>query len=231
MAVLTTSTFSLQVDDLIEAAHARIGGPAATGWEAESATRALGLLFQKLSVRGVNLWQLELADPLTLTEDVAYVTLPADTIDVRSVWLYDTDDDPQVDSALTRISYREYDQIPQKALSGMPSQFYLDRQRATLTLYVYPAPDRGTYRLRYRRIRKPLDSTSMAADVDAPARWYPTLVAGLAYFLSLERSDVTADKRAELKGQFEEDYREAANEDKESANVRVRFDNSAYTRL
>lgn len=231
MAVLTTSTFNLKVDDLIEAAHARIGGPASTGWEAESATRALGLLFQKMTVRGVNLWQLELATALTLTEDVAYVTLPADTVDVRTAWVYDTDDDPQIDAPLTRLSYGEYDRIPEKTLGGEPTQFFLDRQRDTFTLYVYPVPDKSTYRLRYRRVRKPLDSTSMAADVDAPARWYPTLVSGLAYFLSLERGDVTADKRAELKAQFEEDYAEAAAEDKETANIRFRFDLTAYSRI
>ena len=231
MAVQATSTFNLQVDDLIDAAMARVGGPAATGWEAESATRALGLLFQVMTVRGTNLWQMESATALTLTEDVAYVTLPTDTVDVRSVRVYLTTDSPRREWPLVRLSYAEYDAIPEKSLGGQPTQYYLDRQRDTYTLYVYPTPDLGTYRIAYRKIRKPADTTVMATDVDAPARWFPALVSGLAYHIALERPDMDIAKRAELKAQWEQDYAEAAAEDKEMANIRVRPNLSCYSRL
>lgn len=231
MSLQATTSFNLQVDDLIDAAMARVGGPAATGWEAESATRALGLLFQTLTVRGTNLWQMESASALTLTEDVAYVTLPTDTVDVRSVRVYSTSDSPRQENMLTRLSYAEYDGIVDKTLSGEPTQYFLDRQRATYTLYVYPVPDDGTYRVLYRKIRKPFDNTLMASDVDAPARWFPALVSGLAYHIALERSDVPGDKLDRLQAKWEQDYAEAAAEDKEMANIRVRPNLSCYTRL
>lgn len=230
MAVQATSSFNLQVDDLIDAAMARVGGPAATGWEAESATRALGLLFQTLTVRGTNLWQMESATALTLTEDVAYVTLPTDTVDIRSVRVYRTSDSPRQEWPLVRLSYVEYDEIPEKSLGGQPHSYFLDRQRDTYTLYVYPAPDASTYRVLYRKIRKPADTTVMATDVDAPARWFPALVSGLAYHIALERDDVPGDKLDRLEAKWERDYAEAAAEDKEMANIRLRVDLSCYSR-
>lgn len=232
MAIPTTANFDLDVVQLIEAAHTRCGGAQSTAYELSSARRALNLVFQKITNRGVNLWQLELAT-LSLVKGQTDYLLPADTVDIwRDVVIRDTAATEPNDYPVARIGYDEYLYTNDKSTPGLPTQFMIERGLAQPKLRVYPSPELTTYQLRYWRIKKPRDAATYLDQVDYPARWQGPLIAGLAYYLSLDRADtVTPERRAELKAQWEEEYREAAEEYQDRSDLVIDADLSVYSRI
>ena len=60
MATSGTSTFNLDIDEIIEEASERAGlGRAYSGNDYKTARRSLNLLSQEFSNRGINLWTVE----------------------------------------------------------------------------------------------------------------------------------------------------------------------------
>jgi hypothetical protein len=231
VGVPSTSAFDLAVDDLIEAAHARAGGAQGSAWELDSARRALNLLFQTITNRGVNLWQMELATLPLLLNTVTY-TLPADTVDIwRDAVVRDTSQTSASDLPMVRIGYDTYLMLSNKDTSGRPTQWMLER-RLPPVLRVYQPPDKATYLMTYWRIRMPRDAISFADNVDYAARWQPALVSGLAYFISMERrAQISIEDRAELKAQWEDDYNEAASQEIDKTDLVFSADLSYYSRI
>ena len=56
MATSGTTTFDLNVDELIEEAFERCGLELRTGYDLETARRSLNLMFAEWANRGLNLW-------------------------------------------------------------------------------------------------------------------------------------------------------------------------------
>jgi hypothetical protein len=228
----STATFNLQVDDLIEEAHALAGGAASTGWELGSARRSLALLMQELTLRGTNLWQVELATT-NLTINTPSVTLDADTIDIfkDEITVRDTAASPALDSRVERVARATYHEIANKLQTGgPPSQCFLDRALTAPVLYVYPSPSLSTYQLRYWRVKKPRDVTALTVDVDAPAKWYSAIVDMLAYRLAKKREkEVPIERLQLLKADADESYRIAAGEGVDRADLTLEVDLSCYS--
>ena len=57
MATSGTTSFALQVDEIIEEALLRIGGEPQVGKEVQSARRSMNLIFRDWLNRGILLWQ------------------------------------------------------------------------------------------------------------------------------------------------------------------------------
>ena len=81
MTTSGTSTFNLDLNDLVEEAFERCGRELRTGYDLRTARRSLNLLTIEWANRGINLWTIEQGSiPLymgTITYD-----LPVDTIDL-----------------------------------------------------------------------------------------------------------------------------------------------------
>jgi len=56
---------------------------------------------------------------------------------------------------------------------------------------------------------------------DVNFRFYPALVAGLAYYIAMKIPEVPIERRMELKADYEEQFRFAAEEDREKATLRI----------
>jgi len=54
-----------------------------------------------------------------------------------------------------------------------------------------------------------------------PDRFYPCLISGLAYYLSLKRPQIEINRRQELKFIYEEEFDRAATEDREKVDLRI----------
>lgn len=100
------------------------------------------------------------------------------------------------DFLLTELSRKNYYNIPNKFVQGLPVQYYFDRQRTETELFVYLAPVNVSDRLKvtYRRILEDFDNPTDIADLDPS--WLGAIVYNLAvnvapkYSKELKAADV-----------------------------------------
>jgi len=204
---MTTSgsrDFNLDVGEIIEEAYERCGLEVRTGYDARTARRSLNLMFADWANRGLNLWTVN-QGIITLTAGQAQETLTSDVVDVLEMVLRRDNTDYEVE----RISRGEYLTLPNKTTQGRPSQFYFDRQIDPV-INLWSVPENSTDQLVYYYVRRIEDADALVNTTDMPFRFYPCMVAGLAYYLSMKR----APERAQLlKVVYEEEFQRAADED------------------
>jgi len=204
---MTTSgsrDFNLDVGEVIEEAYERCGLEVRTGYDAKTARRSMNLMFADWANRGLNLWTVKEAD-FTVTQGTSSYALAADVVDVLDVVIRRSNTDYE----LQRISRGDYATVPNKTTQGRPSQFWLDRQ-ITPVMYLWSTPENSTDQIRYYYVRRIEDADALVNTTDMPFRFYPCMVAGLAYYLSMKR----APERAQLlKVVYEEEFQRAADED------------------
>jgi len=221
MATSGTATFNLDINEIIEEAYERAGlGRAFSGNDYRTARRSLNLLGQDFANRGINLWTVEDAT-LSLTAGTASYTLPADTVSILDHSVRTGTGTSQSDLTISRMSLGEYAGISSKNTQGRPVKVYIERLRDAPQITVWPVPDNNTYTLVYYRIRRIEDSAAGANNqYDAPTRFLPAIISGLAYQLALKNPSVT-DRITLLKQVYEEDFNLAATEDRDRTDFRI----------
>jgi len=204
---MTTSgsrDFNLDVGEIIEEAYERCGLEVRTGYDARTARRSLNLMFADWANRGLNLWTVN-QGTITLTAGQAQQTLTSDVVDVLEIVLRRGN----TDFTIQRISRGEYLTIPNKTTQGRPSQYYFDRQIDPV-INLWSVPENSTDQLIYYFVRRIEDADTLVNTTDMPFRFFPCMVAGLAYYISMKR----APERAQLlKVVYEEEFQRAADED------------------
>ena len=89
------------------------------------------------------------------------------------------------------------------------------------SINVWPSPNAGGgYTFVYWRMRRVQDAGTGVTDQDIPFRFIPCMVAGLAYYISMKKPEVTQDRVLMLKQDYEQQFQLAADEDREKAPVR-----------
>jgi hypothetical protein len=216
MATSGTTTFNLEIDDLITEAYERCGLESRTGYDLLTARRSLNLLFADWANRGLNLWTIEQRQTTMVLGQSEY-TLPSDTVNVLSAVIRtNSGTSTQQDISIDRISRAEYLNLPDKNTQSRPAQYYVERTISP-KLYVYPAPDSSQpYIFRYYAIRRIQDSGAYSNTTDIVFRFYPCMAAGLAYYLALKKAP---DRVVLLKQLYEEEFLRAAQEDRDIASV------------
>jgi len=204
---MTTSgsrDFNMDVGEIIEEAFERCGLEVRTGYDARTARRSLNLMFADWANRGLNLWTVK-QGTLTLTEGQAQETLTDDVVDILEVTLRRSGTDYEVE----RISRGEYATLPNKTTKGRPSQFYFDRQIDPV-INLWATPENSTDQLVYYYVQRIEDADALVNTTDMPFRFYPCMVAGLAYYMAMKRAP---EKLQILKSVYEEEFQRAADED------------------
>lgn len=217
MATSGTTDFSLPLDELLEQASLRVGGEPTLGTEARVSRRALDLLFTDLQNRGILLHTLQQVQ-VTLTTEIATISCSSDTLDVLDAVVRRNG----TDLMMRRIGYGEYLDIPRKEQTGRPTHFFVNRQRDNPFIYLWPAPENSTDILIFWKMRFVQDAGKLSNDPDMPRRFWPALVAGLAYYLALNRGlQFPMDRLAMLKAEYEDQLTHATDEDRERATLRI----------
>ena len=216
-----TNLFLPDIADVIEEAYERCGIESRTGYDVRTARRSLDIMALEWANRGVNLWAVDSAT-IPLVAGTAMYSLPADTVDLLDVVIRTGVGTAQTDIAVQRLSLGDYSSIPAKNVTGRPVNYYVDRgakvggvvtAAVVPTVTVWPVPDVGTYSLTYWRMRRIQDSgTSGALTMDTPARFVPSLIAGLAYYLAMKKSP---ERMGVLKAIYDEQFQMASEEDRE----------------
>ena len=217
MATSGTKTFQLTIADTIEEAYELAGLELRTGYDAETARRSLNIMFADWANRGVNLWTIEQVTT-NLTAETSSYTLNSYDIDIVSAVIRQIEGSTTTDLQLTRIGRSEYLNIPDKASTGRPTQYFLDRQ-TTPVVKVWPTPDSAaTYRLVANTIQRIDDVTASAQDPEVPSRFMPCMASGLAYYIALKKNP---ERVGLLKQQYEQDFQLAADEDRGRASLHL----------
>jgi hypothetical protein len=213
MATSGTTSFDLQIDELIEEAFERCGMEMTTGHHLKTARRSLNLMFLDWANRGLNLWTIEEAT-YTLQQGDTEITLDEDTVDVLNAVIRDNSTSPAIDISIDRIGRSEYLNVPDKTTQARPAEYYVQRTISP-KVFFYPTPDQE-YEFKYYRIRRIEDAGDYTNTTDVNFRFLPCLVAGLAYYISLK---FAAERTAALKQIYEEEFARAAAEDRERSSV------------
>ena len=213
MASSGTTTFDLNIDEVIDEAYERCGLSTQSGYDLKRARRNLNLLFSEWGNRGVHLWKVALNEVALVNGQPNYTT-PASVSDVLEAFVSSTNaagnNVNTQDVSLTKIDRSAYAALPNKYATGQPSQYYVDRQ-ITPIIYLYQAPNLSTYTtLKYYSINRIEDAGAYGNTPDTPFRFLPCMVSGLAYYISFMKA---AEKTQMLKLAYEDEMKRALDED------------------
>ena len=212
MATSGSRDFDLDVAEIIEEAYERCGLEVRTGYDARTARRSLNLMFADWANRGLNLWTVTQATQ-ALTAGTSTYSFDTTYTDLLEVVLRRSGTDFQ----LSRISRSEYLTIPNKTTQGRPSQYFYDRQ-VTPQILLWPTPENSTDTLVYYYVRRIEDADALVNTTNAPFRFLPCMVAGLAYYTALKK----APERVQLlKVLYEEEFQRAADEDEDRVALKL----------
>jgi hypothetical protein len=229
MTTTGTSTFNMDLGEIIEEAYQRAGSEMRSGYDFKSARRSLNIMFQSWANLGISLWLIEQATIPLITGQITY-TLPTNIIDVLDAVTRTGTGQNQMDLNITRISESTYLQIPNKNAMGRPIQYWINRKSgatypitgvATPTINLWPtasAPD-NQYTLVYYYLRKVEDVGDAPNTQDVPFRFVPAMVAGLAYYLSPKIPGVDPVRVQMLQASYKEELDLAMREDREKASL------------
>ena len=211
MATSGSTSFNLDIDEIIEESYERCGVRTNSGYDLKSARRSLNILFSEWGNRGIHLWKVELKEH-QLTAGTATYDAPTDANDILEAYVSSTTNTTAStnDVSLTKISRSEYAALPNKGSTGQPSQYYVDRQTVP-KITLYQAPDASTYTyLKYYYLKRIEDAGNYTNQADVVFRFIPCMVAGLAYYLSLKRAPQLVQQNKML---YEDELNRALAED------------------
>lgn len=212
MATSGTRNFNLDVGEIIEEAYERCGLEVRTGYDARTARRSLNLMFADWANRGINMWTVE-QGTINLTQGQGALTLASDVVDVLEIVLRRDNTDYQVE----RISRGDFVTLPNKTTQGRPSQFWFNRQIDPV-INLWAVPENSTDQLIYYYVQRIEDAGALVDTTDMPFRFYPCMVAGLAYYLAMKRSP---ERLQLLKSVYEEEFQRAADEDEDRVPLKL----------
>ena len=139
-----STSFNLDLTDIVEEAFERVGGELRTGYDLRTARRSLNLLFADWANRGVNMWTFE-QGTIPLVQGLNTYTLPNDTVDLLDhvIRTQANQQSNQADLTITRISVSTYATIPNKLTQARPIQLWVQRLDGQIspTGYTYASAD------------------------------------------------------------------------------------------
>ena len=221
MTTSNTTAFNMDFTEIAEEAFERAGREMRSGYDLRTARRSMNLLTIEWQNRGINMWTIDDGTINLVKGQTTPYDLPADTIDLleHQIRTGNGNAATQTDLTISRISVSTYASIPNKLSQGRPIQLYIERLRDAPKVNVWPIPDNNDYVLYYWRMRRIQDAGNGAETADMNFRFFPCLVAGLAYYIAMKLPDMT-DRVPMLKSIYDEQFQMAAGEDREKTSAR-----------
>lgn len=220
MTTSGSTAFNMDFTEIAEEAWERAGREMRSGYDLRTARRSMNLMTIEWQNRGINMWTIE-DGTVNLTQGTSQYTLPADTIDLleHQIRTNSGNASTQSDLTISRISVSTYASISNKLSQGRPIQMYIERLRDAPVVNVWPVPNNDDYVLYYWRMRRIQDAGSGVQTADMNFRFFPCLVAGLAYHIAMKVPELV-DRIPMLKAVYDEQFDMAAGEDREKTSAR-----------
>jgi hypothetical protein len=221
MATSNSTAFNMEFTEIAEEAFERAGREMRSGYDLKTARRSMNLLTIEWQNRGINMWTIDSGTINLVKGQTTPYDLPADTIDLleHQIRTGSGNAATQTDLSISRISVSTYASIPNKLTQGRPIQLYIERLRDNPKVNVWPLPDTNDYVLYYWRMRRIQDAGSGVETADMNFRFFPCLVAGLAYYIAMKLPEMT-ERVPLLKSVYDEQFALAAGEDREKTSAR-----------
>lgn len=129
MSTSGTTSFNLDLNNIVEEAFERCGLESRTGYDLKTARRSMNLMAIEWANRGINLWTVDQQTIVMNTGQPIY-PLPVDTIDILDAVIRTQSGSTsnQIDINISRIAEPTYLSIPNKLTTGRPIQMYVNRQ-------------------------------------------------------------------------------------------------------
>ena len=219
MATSGTTTFILDVEELIAEAFERNNKQVRTGYDIKSAKRSLNLLLAEWGNRGVHIWKV-VNNTTNLVAGTSTYQLPSNCSDILEAVFRNSN----IDTTMTQVSRSEYLQIPNKTSQGTPSQYYVEQQihqangEAKVSVTLYLTPNVTDTQINYNYIARIEDAGNYTNIPDIYYTFYPCLTSGLAFYLSQKYNPV---KTQELKMYYEDELNRALIEGSQSTSVHL----------
>ena len=242
MANVTSGSYTFDktfaIDDIIAEAYERIGLVGTAGHQLLSARRSLNILFQEWGNRGIHFWEIGNTN-IDLTEGTQTYDFFRDSADGTSATTapvngiygitdilsasyrtdYNTTD--QTDLPLTKVTRSTYAAVSNKMVKGTPSQFWVQRfiDQTTITLYPTAGSSQASNYVNIYYLKRVQDAGAAYTNAtDAPYRFIPCMVAGLAFYLSQKYAPQRAQ---EMKLYYEDELQRALQEDGSAASTYI----------
>ena len=222
MATSGTTTFNLDISDIMEEAYDLCGLELRSGYSYRGAKRALNLVFLEWQNKGLNLWTIEQGSA-TLVAGTSSYTAESSALDIVDVSIRTNagNVDDQFDQRLNRISRTEYNHQASKLTQSKPTQFYVDKDNDSVKIILWATPDSAeTYTLIYDYVKRIEDVGTVASNnADVPTRYLPCLTYALAYNLAC-KSPEAIQRVPMIRQRYMELWDEVSDADREKAAVR-----------
>lgn len=218
------------VAEIAQEAAERAGVDFRSAYALRAARRSLELLQIEWANRGLNLWQISGPEIITLVPGVNQYGLPEDTVDLIEhsirTWTgqegeFSEDWGAQrfIDLPLTRITINDYTGIPNKEARGRPTLIHIRRQIKPFFIVWMTPPAESRHQVVVWRLRRMKSlGAGGTGDPDIPWRFIPSMIAGLAYYMSMKSADpAVMQKIPTLKASYEEQFQLASDEDRDRA--------------
>lgn len=184
MATATTSTFSLNRDQIIAAALRKIGAydqqATPEAWQITQAAEALNLVVKSLQAHNIFLWTVE-----TVFETEAAGTsilIPktdySDTLDIERIY-YKTG---ATDITIQLVDKFDFADITNKEITGKPLKAWVERKLGQIAIHLWPVLSE-TLDIYYIRVKRLKDFAAAGNDADFPVHWLEYLINQTAYRL------------------------------------------------
>jgi len=140
-----------------------------------AAISELNLMLKAWQAEGNLLWTYA-SGSLPLTTAVSYTLTPERPLRIITARLKRDG----IEIPMIELTREEYDTLPDKTVTGIPTQFYYDRQRESAVFYVWPAPEAAGDAVEYTYEREIEDVTDGSETLDMPGEWWEATMYGLA---------------------------------------------------
>ena len=230
MATSGTTTFNLDLSDIMEEAYELCGLTMRSGYDYRTARRALNLIFLEWQNKGLNLWKIEQATQ-TLTAGTSSYAAETSALEIVDAFIRTDsgDTNKQFDQQLTRISRTEYNHQAKKLTQSKPTQFFADKGTSGINIVLWATPDdTQTYTLVYDYIKRIEDAGNVASNnADVPSRYLPCLTYALAYNLACKIPEAV-NRVPMIKQRYDELWNDVSDADRERAPVKFVPDMNVY---
>lgn len=186
MATSGSTDFSNNARELVTDAHYLIGvnqiGETLNNEELTLGLRVLNRMVKQWQTKGIHLWRYAEGSFSTVADTQSYTmgtggdftTRPLKIPDARHV-------EDSIETPMFALTRQEYFDLPNKAASGKPTNYYYDPQggaTATGTLYIWPV-DSAANTLKFTYMRQFEDFDAATDGPDFPQEWEDCLVYNL----------------------------------------------------
>lgn len=148
----------------------------AEAYDIATAKRALNRMLKAWQNKDIEIWT-KAKQSVTLTTAASYTMSPVRPLSVDQVNYKNTSG---IETPMIRMTREEYDSLPKKNTTGIPTSYYYDRQREDALIYVWPVMASATTESLEITYTREIEDVNLDNVADLPAEWYDAAVYGLA---------------------------------------------------